>query len=491
MAQDPFSALAKLKDPEVRAAVKQVLDEVIRIRELTGGIGAVTRPLAGSLDAAGNPLTRIADPADPEDAVNLRTLQQYIQAVVTGAIAKPPDRPAPIPDPFPTGYVPPPPAPPPTGPVPPPPPPGDPTDPGGPPVPTGGPYPPPQAGSGNLRTSGKLFYTPGGSIYRWKSCTDFRLLKMYLDGEAIAPILADRTGEGATMVRVLGMATNLFDLNPANYPNYLLQLPVFASVLAAAGLDLELTVFADAQALSGFDSVPEQQAWLVQVRDALLASPNVVFELVNEYWQNGVNPSLFTPVSGIIASSGSGLDYGGPNLPPWDYAILHTSRDAEWPRKAKDAMEWADLLGRPAVNDEPMGANEIDLPGRRSNVPNDFYYYAAVSMLLAAGATFHSEAGLRSQVWGPIQRQCAQSFYGAINAIPASVLTGRYTAGHLSDCPLQHDDATALRTFARYTATEACAIVVRPTGAWVAVADNGWTITGSTGPDGCMVFLSK
>ena len=63
-------------------------------------------------------------------------------------------------------------------------------------------------------------------------------------------------------------------------------------------------------------------------------------------------------------------------------------------------MEVADALGRPAVGDEPMGADEVDIPGKRSTVANDFFDYAAVGMLLGlTGGTFHSSDGITSSIW--------------------------------------------------------------------------------------------
>ncbi len=154
-------------------------------------------------------------------------------------------------------------------------------------------------------------------------------------------------------------------------------------------------------------------------------------------------------------------------------------------------MEVADQLGRPAVNDEPMGADEVDIPGKRSATPNDFYDYAAVSMLLAAGATFHSSDGITSVLFRPITQTCANSFYAGLNVIPTNVMLGTYTRGPLGDCPIQHNDALALRTFARFTDHNAVCVVVRPQPGWVAIAQAGWTIVSSAGPGGRVVFLTK
>lgn len=521
MGSDPYAALAKISDQSLRAALKHILDQVIEVRSRTEGIGLVSRPLAGSLDAAGNRLTATGDPQDPEDAVNLRTLQQYLRAA-----APAPTRQAPTPI-LPPGYIPPPPTPPPTGPVPPDPGPGDPTDPGGPPVPAGvpppsdpvpsepvpapapKPVPPtkpadPQPGWGNIRIVGTLFRKPDGSIYRWKSCTDFLLFKRYLDGENIVPILADRAAVGATMVRVLGMCVNIANFNPRNYPTYLADLPAFADLLAANGFDFEFTVFADVQPEGGilaFRALRDQQIWLQAVRDALLSKPNVVLELVNEGFKNGVDFRNHTRPSGLLcAADAQAPTDGQPANPPWDYSTFHSGRDTEWPRKSKDSIELSDQFRRPAVDDEPMGADEVMDPGKRSNVPNDFFYLAATGMLLGPGATFHSSDGITSSLFRPITITCANSFFAGLNVIPENVMGGRYTRGPLSDCPLQHvdynppeatDPTGALRTFASYTDHDAVCVVVRPGPAWVAVAQAGWTIVSQSGPGGCVVFLTK
>lgn len=481
-----YSPLAKIEDPTLRASLKLLLDRIVVLEGQARGIGAVSKPLSTHLNAGGNLIQQVQDPIDPTDAVNLQTLQQYVESVVTGTLTAPKPRPLPTPPATPgnpnppPNPQPPPPTPPPgptPGPVPPPPPPGT--------------WLPPQEVTGNIRISGRTFRNPDGSIYPWKSASDFRLLQYHYDGTDISPILADRLGEGANMVRVFGMysgSIGVFD--PSAYPNYYVNLPGFADLLASTGLNLELTVFADAQNLPNFNELSEQRAHLLRVRDALISRSNVVLELCNEPFQNGVTPSSHTRPVGLLSSAGSGQDET-PDLPPWDYAGFHAPRDAEWPRKAHNAKDIADYLGRPVINDEPMGAAEAAIPGSRSDVPNDFYYFAATGMLLAGGGTFHSSNGVQSQIWQPTTRLCAQSFYGGLNAIPLDITTGTYTRGPLSDCPIQHTDALALRTYARYNATTAVCVVVRPAAGWVAIAQGGWTIDSQTGPSGCVVFLSR
>lgn len=477
-ARGAYAVLQGIADPRLRQTIKQLLDRIGALEGKSANIGKVTEALAADLAAGDQRIVTLADAVEQQDAVNLRTLQRYVQGVVTGAISAPPARPIPQPtgagNPNPGPGTPPPGTPPPT------------------PPPTGptGPFPPPQEVTGNIRVAGKTLRTPSGQIYRWKSSTDFLLFKRFLDGENIAPILADRAAQGASMVRVFGMVMPpIATFDPTSYPNYLTQLGSFCDQLAGSGFDLEFTVFASAQDEPSFDSVPEQRAWLLQVRDVLVTKTNAVLELCNEPFQNGVVPRNHDRPIGVLSGNGTASETAD-EIPPWDYANYHSERTDEWPRKAHNAMEVADLLGRPAINDEPMGAAEVAIPGSRSDVPNDFYWFAATAMLLAGGGTFHSTNGLRSEIWQPVQQACAAAFYQGINDIPLDSTTGRYTRGPFADLPIQ-DAGDNLRTYARYDDHNATVVVIRPAGTWAPVAQGGWTIVGQAGPGGTVLYLTR
>src|SRR2546430_1242962 len=147
----------------------------------------------------------------------------------------------------------------------------------------------------------------------------------------------------------------------------------------------------------GIVSGPDaQRAFRDRVAGVLAARTNAFLEIANEPWKNGVDPLQFGNFpAGLLVSRGSAA--ADAYLPALDYTTAHTPRDAEWPRKAKDALELADGytgfagVHQPVVLDEPMGADEQPTPGRRSNVPDDFFAYAAVGGLYAAGSTFHYE----------------------------------------------------------------------------------------------------
>jgi hypothetical protein len=72
---------------------------------------------------------------------------------------------------------------------------------------------------------------------------------------------------------------------------------------------------------------------------------------------------------------------------------------------------------KPVIYDEPMGADEVNQPGKRSNVPKYFGVLGSVLTMVSA-VYFHSTAGLACNGLGPITRQCAVEFFkGAKGAL--------------------------------------------------------------------------
>lgn len=143
---------------------------------------------------------------------------------------------------------------------------------------------------------------------------------------------------------------------------------------------------------------------------------NIFLELGNEVSKNGVDPKNFSKPEGIIYSAGSEVSDTAPDVFA-DYFGWHGRRD--WPKLAnvEDMYEVSIKHHCVAVHDEPIGAAEFDQEGRRTTSAKAMAAIASNSVRLGAGATFHSEAGLRSELWGPIQEDCAHAFYHAIDSI--------------------------------------------------------------------------
>src|SRR6185503_16418425 len=73
---------------------------------------------------------------------------------------------------------------------------------------------------------------------RWTAIetSDFQLYQKFLAGIDVRAILRQRADLGFNLVRVFGMARNLFDLNPVKHPSYYAQLGPFCELLESYGL---------------------------------------------------------------------------------------------------------------------------------------------------------------------------------------------------------------------------------------------------------------
>lgn len=274
-----------------------------------------------------------------------------------------------------------------------------------------------------LEVHGKQF-TDGrtGQEWIWAMCTDFSLLRHVLDGRDISPVLRQRLNAGANGVRVLGMCYGWLNLSPLE-AGYWTALTRLFDILADHGMACEFVAFAAAQNVMA--DVPTQQQHFAAVVEGLnrRARQNhpvrhVVIELCNEWKHNGIDPNNFQmPRYPLISSRGSPLSDDQLTTPPWTYGTLRERR--EWPKylsRSYKAHEecWALGYTIPVVFNEPIGASEIEEPGRRSARWRDFRAIAAGYRAIGAGATFHSEAGLRSEMWGPKQLDCAKAFFEAM-----------------------------------------------------------------------------
>jgi hypothetical protein len=70
----------------------------------------------------------------------------------------------------------------------------------------------------------------------------------------------------------------------------------------------------------------------------------------------------------------------------------------------------SERTGRFVIDNESIRADEREQPGERDNLPDVFFAQGALSRVFEVGANFHFENGLRANVPGPIQQECADAF---------------------------------------------------------------------------------
>jgi hypothetical protein len=342
----------------------------------------------------------------------------------------------------------------------------------------------------HLRINGIWFEKDDGTPWLRLACTDFALLRLMHEGQDITPIVRERVTMGFNEARVFSMMCgNLGRLLPTEIPDYYTSLlSRFLDLCEAESLRIELTALVDAN--DGAHWSQQQRIDHFNQCAEILArrtgTPHLL-ERVNENDQgmNATSMDGFTcPTNGVWCCSGS---YGADVIPPdyapqWHYGTVHPARPPDWPRKAvHNPME--DIADRCKV---PATANELTRPDQgRGPVASDHFDTGAGISLLHNGGCFHSETGKfsRSFATSDPDRQCATEYIRGAKLVPLSYRYGQYTAGHLSEMPIESHPTGGSdplnwnsRAYARITANTSCAVVLQRTAEFQAKPLNGWTI---------------
>jgi hypothetical protein len=276
----------------------------------------------------------------------------------------------------------------------------------------------------------------GQTRFGWRGLTAFRLVEQIAHGsEAQAMAYLDWAhAQKVTLVRVLTMAKHLFELDPVAG---LKALPRLLTLAADRGLVVEVVALADTA------DIPLDLAEHVKAVAAIAAAhPNAVVEIANEPWHPTQDPRLHdaafvrslaemvppeVPVA--LGSLEGGEGYGAAGT----YATWHSPRSnaADGWGHVLALAEGAALSARwqkPIASDEPIGAAEQLIPGRRDNAPHRFAAAAALTRLAGLGATFHYEGGLQAHIPAGNELECFQAWSAGLAAVASMPAGGRFLA---------------------------------------------------------------
>ena len=100
------------------------------------------------------------------------------------------------------------------------------------------------------------------------------------------------------------------------------------------------------------------------------------------------------------------------------YVTWHAPRSGKggWPAQIAEGAALAKRFKKPVVNDEPIGAADTAIPGRRDNDPEHFQQAAAASRHAGLGATFHYESGLQAKLPTRIEMACLDAWLAGFSA---------------------------------------------------------------------------
>jgi hypothetical protein len=203
-------------------------------------------------------------------------------------------------------------------------------------------------------------------------------------------------------------------------------------------LIVEVVALADTAALQ-----PDLTQHVKAVATIAAAHPNAVVEIANEPWHPTQDPRLHDPafvraladlVPGQVPVALGSIEGGDGYAAAGRYATWHAPRSnaADGWGHVLELASGAELVTRwqkPIISDEPVGAADTLVPGRRDNQPPRFAAAAALTRMAGLGATFHYEGGLQARIPAGKELECFQAWSAGLDAAASMPAGGRFVAG--------------------------------------------------------------
>ena len=288
-----------------------------------------------------------------------------------------------------------------------------------------------------LEVRGSRFVAPNGTPFDWRGVTAFRLVEMVAHGEEhdADAYLAWAAAKKLTVVRVLAMAEVLFKLSPADGQR---GLPRLLDMARGHGLRVEVVALADTAAVRL--DIPQQVKAIGQICGRY---DNVFLEIANEPGHpshrladpdrrghsrpgQGRRRSGEAPRRRPAASRRTGGLRGrarratpmSEHVESLQPITWHAPRSGSggWPAQIARGARLVRRFGKPVINDEPMGAADRPVPGRRDNDPARFRAAAVASRRAGLGATFHYEGGLQARLPTVTELACLDAWLAGLSA---------------------------------------------------------------------------
>jgi hypothetical protein len=274
----------------------------------------------------------------------------------------------------------------------------------------------PKKAEGHLKVSGTRFLNPDGSTFKWRGITAFRLLEFVAHGrEAEADaFLAWAASKKLTVVRVLAMADGIFELTPADGER---ALPRLLEIANGHGIYVEVV------ALTGTAVVKLDIPRFVRAIGAICARhPNALLELANEPGHPTQSAAVHDPVymrsllklvpKAVPTALGS-VEYGD-RFAAGQYVTWHAPRTHDWPEEIAKGAALVAKFKKPVISDEPIGAADAAVPGRRDANPENFRRAGAASRRAGLGATFHYDGGVQAKPLTRIELACLDAWLAGL-----------------------------------------------------------------------------
>ena len=270
----------------------------------------------------------------------------------------------------------------------------------------------PPAADVHLRVRETSFIAPDGTAFNWRGISAFRLLEFVAHGREkdAEAYLRWAASKSLNVVRVFAMADGIFQLTPADGER---ALPRLLEMARRHGIYVEVVAF------TGTSVIKVDRAAFVKKIGAICARyPNALLELANEPGHPTQAAEMHDPAhlqsllplvpKQVPVALGSVEYHDG--FATGRYVTWHSPRGSDWVRQVEEGAALLRKFKKPVINDEPIGAADVAVPGRRDNDPARFRAAAAAMRRAGLGATFHYDGGIQTRLPTKVETACLDAW---------------------------------------------------------------------------------
>jgi hypothetical protein len=268
----------------------------------------------------------------------------------------------------------------------------------------------------HLKISGTRFLDEKGAPFEWRGISAFRLLEFVAHGrerEADA-YLAWAASKKLTVVRVFAMADGIFQLTPADGQR---ALPRLLELAARRRVYVEVVAFTGTSVIR-----VDMPRFVKAIGEICARHPNALIELANEpghptqsaqVHDAAFMRSLVDLVPAQVPLSLGSMEWGD-GFAGGRYVTWHAPRTANWHEEIAKGAELVKRFGKPVVSDEPIGAADKAVPGRRDNDPARFRAAGVEARRAEIGSTFHYDGGIQTRMPTKIEMACLDAWLAGV-----------------------------------------------------------------------------
>jgi hypothetical protein len=282
-------------------------------------------------------------------------------------------------------------------------------------------------------------------------------------GHDYTPALDEAYGLGFDCVRVFAGALPWCGQELAHVYD---RLPGFLDACSVRGLNVYVSYVTEAG--TGYDL----DAHVDRVEGIARGFPVVVLrEVANEPYhqtQGGrLSPERCTALASRMAwptGLGAAPDDESHQYAGGAFVPIHLDRGRDkWNmvRRVREMLQVSLDTDKPALNQEPIGADEQSIPGKREADPAIWYTMGALNRLFVHGSgVFHSQSGLDAVPLGPNQRTCAIAYLDGVDVWPGAHHLQYLNTGHTGSPVLSADFHYVCRVYSGIDGAEGYTIAL-------------------------------